>query len=190
MWRSRLHRVGLVIGIASAAGLLFYVRWQLLGAVFWLTNRARGCTMEQAITSYSTRVQEAALTQHVMKVSKLLAESGGFQEWATPHGRFWVPKPSRGVLFETVGQQLRRIYEADPVRVTKGDIVLDCGAAYGVFTRTALQRGARTVVAIEPSPANVESLRRTFAQEIAAGKVILYPKGLWDRGGNLTLWTH
>jgi FkbM family methyltransferase len=44
-----------------------------------------------------------------------------------------------------------------------------------------LAAGAKQVVAIEPAPENIESLRRNFKDEIAAGRVILYPKGVWDK---------
>ena len=71
--------------------------------------------------------------------------------------------------------------------VKSGDIVLDCGANVGVYTRVALDRGARTVVAIEPAPENIESLRRNFKEEIAAGRVIVYPKGVWDKDEMLIL---
>lgn len=49
-------------------------------------------------------------------------------------------------------------------------------------------RGAKLVVAIEPSPASVECLKRNLAAEVAAGKVIIYPKGVWDFEGALTLF--
>ena len=42
-------------------------------------------------------------------------------------------------------------------------------------------------MAIEPAPENLESLRRNFPQEIAGGRVILYPKGVWDKDDMLTL---
>ena len=74
--------------------------------------------------------------------------------------------------------------------VRKGDIVLDCGANLGTFTRTALDRGAKTVVAIEPAPENLECIRRSFKDEIASGRVILYPKGVWDKDDVLTLHIH
>jgi hypothetical protein len=43
------------------------------------------------------------------------------------------------------------------------------------------------VVAIEPSPANLECLRRNMSREIASGRVIVYPKGVWDREDVLAL---
>jgi FkbM family methyltransferase len=70
--------------------------------------------------------------------------------------------------------------------VRPGDIVFDCGAHVGVYSREALNAGAKLVVAIEPAPANLECLRRNFAPEIAGGRVIVYPKGVWDKEDVLT----
>jgi FkbM family methyltransferase len=72
-------------------------------------------------------------------------------------------------------------------RVRQGDIVLDAGANVGVFTRKALWAGAAKVIAIEPGPENLECLRRNFAAEIADGRVVLYPKGIWDKDDVLKL---
>lgn len=36
-------------------------------------------------------------------------------------------------------------------------------------------------MAIEPAPANLECLRRNLKAEIATGKVIVCPKGVWDK---------
>ena len=43
------------------------------------------------------------------------------------------------------------------------------------------------VVAIEISPASVECLRRNLAPEIAVGRAIVYPKGVWDKNDTLSL---
>jgi FkbM family methyltransferase len=71
--------------------------------------------------------------------------------------------------------------------VKPGDIVLDCGANVGVSTREALAHGARLVVAIEIAPENIECLRRNLDQEVKSGRVIIYPKGVWDKDDVLTL---
>ena len=43
------------------------------------------------------------------------------------------------------------------------------------------------VVAIDPDPTQVECLRRNFPAEIASGKLILVPKGVWSEKGSMTL---
>lgn len=73
------------------------------------------------------------------------------------------------------------------LHVRPGDVVLDCGAHVGVFTSKALERGASKVVAIEPEPKNVICLNRNFEKEIAAGKVVVYPKGVWNSETTLSL---
>jgi FkbM family methyltransferase len=67
-------------------------------------------------------------------------------------------------------------------------VVLDGGAHIGIYVRKALREGAKLVVAIEPAPANVECLRRNLRDEIAAGQVIVYPKGIWDKEDLLPLF--
>src|SRR5262249_42061285 len=78
-------------------------------------------------------------------------------------------------------EQQRDIYGVNSRGVRTGDIVLDCGANVGVYTRRALDAGAKKVIAIEPAPENILCLRKTFAQEIAGGRVVVYPKGVWDK---------
>ncbi len=67
---------------------------------------------------------------------------------------------------------------------------MDCGANVGVYTRIALSRGARTVVAVEIASEPLACLRRTFEREIQEGRVILYPKGAWDKDTTLGLTTN
>ena len=56
-----------------------------------------------------------------------------------------------------------------------------------MYTREALAEGAKLVVAIEPAPENLECLRRNLADEVAAGRVIIYGKGVWDKEDFLTI---
>ena len=60
--------------------------------------------------------------------------------------------------------------------------------SYSIAARaTAILRGRHwrpepaTVVSIEISPSSAECIRRNTAAEIAAGRVIVYPKGVWDK---------
>jgi FkbM family methyltransferase len=96
-------------------------------------------------------------------------------------GQFWTPDADSYALAHVVSEQAARVYGDGPRRVQKGDIVLDCGAHVGVFVREALNARARIVVAVEPVPDKIACLRRNFAEEIRAGQVIVYPKGVWDK---------
>ena len=108
--------------------------------------------------------------------------------WETALGRLWIPKPGSAVIKHLEWEQsVQKVYDHPSARVSRGDVVLDCGAHIGGFARVALAAGARLVVAIEPEKSNVLALRRNCADAIMRGKVILVQKGVWDKHGNLPL---
>lgn len=127
------------------------------------------------------------IKDRILNASKMLASDGEYEQWQTPKGTYWIPKESRYVLPFNLAEQDRRIYGRGPNFVRSGDIVLDCGANIGVFVRESLNAGAKKVVAIEPAPENLECLRRNFTPEIAQGRVVVYPKGVWDKDDFLSL---
>jgi FkbM family methyltransferase len=106
----------------------------------------------------------------------------------TPLGRYWTVKNDRFLNF-TLAEEAIDIYGQREEGPRKGDVVLDCGANIGVFTRKALAAGARLVVAIEPTPLTLVALRRNFEREIAEGRVVVVPKGVWNRVDTLELAT-
>ena len=63
------------------------------------------------------------------------------------------------------------------------DIVVDCGACEGFFTRRAIENGAAKVIAVEPSQIMAKCLRLTFASEIKKGKVVIEECALGDHPG-------
>lgn len=130
-----------------------------------------------------------AAKDRILAASKLVRSEKGFDLYETPKGRFWVPagaKKTYMLPFNLAEQELN-IYGDEGHTVRRGDIVLDCGANVGIFTRVALDRGARKVIAIEPGPENLECLRRNFPGEIATGQVMVVPKGVWHKPDKLTL---
>ena len=74
-------------------------------------------------------------------------------------------------------------YLSHGVIALEGDIVYDCGACEGFFTRLALNFGAARVVCIEPSGFMAACLRRTFATEIAQGRVVICEAALSSVAG-------
>jgi len=146
------------------------------------------CSTFQVIYGLRTHRVAAKAAPDIRRRSILLKkDSNGYHQWATPQGTFWVPELTDDALWILLGQQQRDIYDEGEAAVKPDDVVLDCGAHVGVFTRTALKRGARIVVAIEPAPENLECLRRNFVEEISMGRVIVYPKGVWNKDGFLPL---
>jgi len=113
-------------------------------------------------------------------------DAHGFQLVEIPGSSFWEPgMQGSAVLAQLAELKAKYFGLATPIR--RGDIVLDCGANVGTFTRYALSHGAKLVVAIEPAPKNIVCLRRNFPDEIASGRVIIYEKGVWDKEDFLRL---
>jgi FkbM family methyltransferase len=141
-------------------------------------GRAGNCTIAESFTGEGLSRLQARNGDAIRSASRVIRTDAQYSLWSTPFGEFWMPTGSGGSLAYDLGEQQRNIYGT---RIRQGDIVLDAGANVGVFTRKALWAGAAKVVAIEPGPENLECLRRNFATEIADGRVVLYPKGIWEK---------
>ncbi|SPE31528.1 exported hypothetical protein [Candidatus Sulfopaludibacter sp. SbA3] len=172
--------------VALIAGGYFYapVRLFALKAV----GRADVCPLPNALAAERNLQLQIRYKDDFLIHSKLLVKDpAGYHQWQTPRGTWWIPEGNDFVLPFNLAEQEREIYGTGEFAVHPGDVVLDCGGNVGVFTQTALQHGARLVVAFEPAPENIESYRRNFQEQIAAGKVILVPKGVWDKDDVLLL---
>ena len=66
------------------------------------------------------------------------------------------------VIAETLYPNNWHYFEIDQTKVTKGDVVVDCGAAEGLFSLLAVPR-CNQIYAIEPVPEFIQSMNRTFA---------------------------
>ena len=107
--------------------------------------------------------------------------------WETPLGRFWgTERDGRELDLLTLEQEGGDIYQRRDVTIRDSDVVVDVGAHLGTFTRVALRRGARVVVAVEPNPVNASCFHRTFAAEIGAGRVRLVAAAAWHSPGSLS----
>lgn len=184
MWR---WAAGLVVLIGVVAGAVaYYPPAKVVGLV--VAGRAEVCSLADGLAAPGHLARQIAEKDRILAASRRVeTDAAGFELWDTPDGRYWIPKGSHYVLPFNLAEQAREIYSTAEVRVEPGDVVLDCGANVGVFTRAALKKGAAKVVAIEPAPENIECLRRNFAPEIAAGRVVVYPKGVWNQDDLLTL---
>jgi len=183
---SRFVKIALPLALAYCVLCLFWAPARLAAIVAF--GRSPECPFVRAVQSADELRTQIAYKDRIIAASKLLEKDpAGFHLWDTPHGRFWIPEGSDYVLPFNLAEQERKIYGVGDQDVLAGDIVLDCGANVGVYTREALKNGAKLVVSIEPAPENIECLRRNFASEIAAGRVILYPKGVWDKDEMLVM---
>jgi FkbM family methyltransferase len=112
----------------------------------------------------------------------------GLELWDTVLGQFWIPSPGRDVMAHLQWEQTeQKVYDSPDAHVKTGDVVLDCGAHIGYFTRVALRAGASLVVAVEPEVANIAAFKRNFEKELRAGTVKLVAKGVWNSTGKLSL---
>jgi len=111
----------------------------------------------------------------------------GYELWQTPKRRCCVPAKSRYMFPFNLAAQECKICGTGEFGPQSGDIALDCSANMGVTDHEELLAGTAKVVAFEPAPENVERLRRAFAEEIALGRVIIIPKGVWDKDDFLML---
>jgi FkbM family methyltransferase len=177
--------------IVSLLGLTFLATlWGPARAVLlFAAGRAATCSLTQSIRSVKETAAQIAAFEQISNSSRLIRKDNkGLELWETGQGPFWIISDNNTRwFFLFLAEQETDIYGSGSSGVRPGDIVLDCGAHYGLFTRKALAAGAKLVVAIEPAPQNLECFRRNLSKEIAEGRVIVYPKGVWDKEDYLTL---
>ncbi len=178
----------LLAALAVLAGAAYYFCPPVRDWTLAVTGRGNGCIPQRAFDIHREKKELTRLKDEILyKTTLLQKEFKSYELYQTPYGQFWTPAGSRFLLPFNLAEQAAKIYGTGPQYIQPGDIVLDCGANVGTFVRFALDAGAGTVVAIEPAPDNLECLRRNFPKEIAAGRVIVYPKGVWDKDDTLEL---
>jgi FkbM family methyltransferase len=184
---SLVKRIAFLILFVAVVALALFIpatRYSILV----LAGHGHGCSLARAFDIPRHEKDITQVKDDVLSQTRLIEkERNGLEHYATPDGDYWTPANSLYILPFNIAEQLTHIYGTGPRSVRKGDIVLDCGANVGVFIRTSLRAGAEKIVAIEPAPDNIECLRRNFPQEIASGRVVLVPKGVWDKEDFLDL---
>lgn len=89
------------------------------------------------------KARKERIAKGVYRASRRIRVEGDLELWETPYGRYWVVAKNFNTMSEVLAEQAIDIY-GDKVRgVREGDVVLDGGAHFGGFTRTALDRGAK-----------------------------------------------
>lgn len=88
-------------------------------------------------------------------------------------------KYMRSILTEQDKDSPHR-YLADGFDVDKGSIAVDAGVAEGNFSLDIIDKVSKLIL-VECNPNWIEALQRTFAKEIAEGKVEIVPKMLGDK---------
>lgn len=163
-------------------------------AIMTVTRHYSGCSAFAAFQgSYNTYYTYSILLKKYQDQCRMIhQDKDNFQLWDTPLGQYWMP-PDPGYNQKYwvplhLSEMDQKIYTKGNQGISPGDIVIDCGAHVGFFTRAALKAGAGLVVAIEIAPENLVCLRRNLSAEIASGKVIICEKGVWDKDDSMDLY--
>lgn len=161
----------------------------LAGGVVWLvSSKGSQCNLLETISTVAFE-QERAKAMHRLHTSARTVRLDGELRLLDIPGaqQVWVLKQiDVGRILGVFGEELADEYRLS-VYMRPGDIVLDVGADFGSVTAQALQLGAQRVIAIEIAPAKWPCLNRTFAKEIADGRVTIVQAGAWDRESVLEL---
>jgi FkbM family methyltransferase len=176
--------------VAISVGLEIYMLYHLPSVLLALTYLAgrSDCSFKNTIGLADWKIQYADSERRIKETSHLVRRDDKLELWATPQGEFWMPAGGSISEFGVIAEQELRVYGSGLSGVQPGDVVIDCGADIGTFTRLVLEMGASKVIAVEPALGNQASLQRTFYREIAEGRVKLYPKGVWNKDDFMTLY--
>jgi FkbM family methyltransferase len=159
-------------------------RWRLCKQ-YLLTGRGRVPWREMA-----GRLMKPTAAKRAAKwISRIEARDG----WLLVHYRgletplFWPEEFGRERLFqvtaETMDPQDWHHYEWGPTPIREEDVVVDCGAAEGLFSLLAVRR-CRRLLAVEPLPRFLQALALTLAP---FSKAAIYPFALSDSEGTAAL---
>jgi len=167
--------VFLLFGVPMILWTMFCFRWNIYALIIFLVGRAHGCPLSVALVTIGRAKSHDRNRDLIEAKSFSVTTDDSFDLWQTPAGQYWCPPGpnSLGPLADELAEQGDGIYGGERYGVRHSNVVIDCGASVGVFTKEALDRGASRVIAVEPSPQNARCLRRNLQNEIAAGKVIV-----------------
>lgn len=165
------------------------VVWMHPPALAWAISaigRNPYCGAAEGYRGLGSQAKQRATIQEIAARTRLLEKDGKLSRYQTPRGEFWIPEGSDAVLPKLLAQQKEKIYG----EIRPGEVVIDCGAHVGTYTREALAAGARLVLAVEPAPDNVECMRRAFRREIDSGRLLVVSKGVWNKEESLPLYAN
>lgn len=179
--RRLLSTPALILYLGIGAGVIWLgpvpVTWQTAMLAAKLSGRAPEVTLS-GLAGYMVDSGVSLKSLHEGEPCPALS--------ATPIGDFWIQPEDAGLLEFLVAEQvIAGAYRHEQAAVREGDVVFDVGSHVGVFTRMALRRGAKTVVAIEPVQKNLDCFKKTFQAELAAGTVRVVEAAAWNEPATL-----
>lgn len=153
----------------------------------WLAGRRNGVTAPELARVLFAPSARSKGQRHIEAIEE---DGAVFRVRLAGESRplFWPKSVDLWWLYVTIAEQWRpqewHYYEVPETTVQPDDVVVDCGAAEGVFTLRVASR-ARAVYAVEPLPQWVDCLNRTFA---GATNVHVLPYAVSDQPGHQ--WFH
>ena len=92
-------------------------------------------------------------------------------------------KNVKGIIFFIINEIMSlEMYQNDFVFIEEGDIVIDIGFNYGLFSLEALKKNASKIISFEPNP----NLVNTFNKFIDEDKIELHELAISDYNGKIT----
>jgi len=185
-----LMRIAIVLGLILIGFEIAMASYPpLAGAVVWLaSSKGSQCNLLETISTVAFEQERAKAMHRIQASTRIVAQDGELRLLDIPGARqVWVLKHiDEGLILGVFGEELADEYRLSAY-MRPGDIVLDVGADFGSVTWQALRSGAQRVIAIEVAPQKWPCLNRTFAKEIAEGRVTVVQAGAWDRESVLEL---
>lgn len=152
------------------------IRWRLRLVQQVLSGTLPSVSLGHLVTALGTSgMRGRGLTSEV---------KNGVTLWHSALGDFYGPADDdhgRPIMQMMLDENLGGLYERGGTEFKKGDIVLDCGANVGVFTRLAVRRGVGKVIAFEPNKKTADYFRANFKDELASGQVMLLETAAWHQ---------
>ncbi len=178
--------LAICIGLVASRNQLPSLIWT---AAVWLQGKPNHCSFYQSLQSFENIQAQERIQKEVRLSTRVVARDSKWdiELYRIGSETIWAPSNNVADLAAILGEQGRGLYDGRAAHVQKGDVVLDVGAHVGIFTRHALRMGAARVIAVEPSPQNLECLKRNLQQEIYAGRVVVISKGLWNKDDSLKM---
>jgi FkbM family methyltransferase len=193
-WADKMRtKTSLRYGAILTIGLMIVVcQRQIVGGMtvvkMVISGQPRFCPLVPSINSYADTRDQYERAREIRNSARLVdRDPAGFERYEMSSQQVWIPTGSLDWIAFDLAEQEYGIYDYHGLGARPGDLVIDAGANVGLYTRHALSLGASKVLAIEPAPLNVECLRRNLRDEIAAGRVIVCEKGVWDKDDYLEM---
>lgn len=105
------------------------------GTLLYITGQSSR-PLPEAIRAVSYRIGLQRAYAQIQLTAKRIATDGGMELWESGGslGRLWMTSNSLQGISYMLAEQNVGIYDSHGAAVRPGDIVIDCGANYGIYT--------------------------------------------------------